>query len=70
MARQLKDSLEVDNYRFIRTELAGNSLIAIIDSESFLSLLHTTEDYLSCLVTAENVITQTQKGLVTKTKIK
>lgn len=66
MAKQIKNSLEVDNYRFIRTNLEGESLIANIDSESFLSLLHTTEDYLSCLVTAENVITQAQEQLLKK----
>jgi len=62
-AEKIRDSLEVDNYRFIHTKLDNDKLIAEIESDSLMSLLHTTEDYLSCLSTAENMIAQTKKNL-------
>ena len=64
IAKQIRDTLEVDNYKFIQTELEGEKLIANIESDSFPSLLHTTEDYLSCLAAAESVITQTREQLI------
>jgi hypothetical protein len=63
IAMKIRDSLEVDNYKFIETKLEFDTLITIIESESIMSLLHTTEDYLSCLTTAESVISQTIKNL-------
>ncbi len=62
-AKKIRDSLEVDNYQFIQSILDGDKLIATIESESFPSLFHTTEDYLSCLTTAENVISQASKQI-------
>ena len=56
IARKIKDSLEVDNQNFLKTELSGDSIIAIIEAKSCMSLLHTLEDYISCLSTAENVL--------------
>ena len=58
-AETIRDALEVDNYDHVRTTLDGNKLTAEIEADSLLSLLHTTEDYLSCLVIAENVLEQT-----------
>ena len=55
-ARKIRQSLEIDNSNFVETELSGNTIIARIKAESFLSMLHTLEDYLSCLATAENLI--------------
>ena len=63
IAMKIRDSLEVDNYKFIETKLESDTLVTIIESESIMSLLHTTEDYLSCLTTAESVISQTIKNL-------
>lgn len=60
---KIRDSLEVDNYKFIETKLENDTLVTIIQSDSIMSLLHTTEDYLSCLTTAENVISNTIKNL-------
>jgi hypothetical protein len=63
IAQRIKEALEVDNYKFIQTELENTTLFADTDSESLMSLLHTIEDYLSCLGTAENVIEQTEGQL-------
>ena len=63
MAKKIRDALEVDNYNFIKTELDAGNMIAHIKSESIMSLLHTTEDYLACLSSAENVITQAESKM-------
>ena len=62
-ALKIRDSLEVDNYKFVETKLENDTLVTVIESESIMSLLHTTEDYLSCLTTAESVISQTLEKL-------
>jgi hypothetical protein len=62
-AQRIMDALEVDNKKFISTELEGNKLTARTETDSIMSLLHTFEDYLSCLSTAENVIMQTKEIL-------
>ena len=64
IAQKVKDALEVDNYKFVTTELENETLVAHLKSDSVMSLLHTTEDYLACLSTAEQVITQTQEELL------
>ena len=61
-ASYVKESLEVDNYKFIKTTISENKLTAITQSESLMSLLHTLEDYLSCLTTAEGIITSAQEN--------
>ena len=63
MAKKIRDALEVDNYSFITTELDAGNMIAYIKSESIMSLLHTTEDYLACLSSAENVIAQAESKM-------
>ena len=62
-ALKIRDSLEVDNYKFVETKLENGTLVTIIKSDSIMSLLHTIEDYLSCLTTAECIIDQTLKNL-------
>ena len=57
-AKNLKDSLEVDNDLFVRTTLTGATLTAELEAENVMSLLHTTEDFLACLVTAESMLKQ------------
>ncbi len=59
-AKKINDSLEVDNYKFIKTKVEKDIIIADIESDSLMSLLHTIEDYLACLATAENVMKQTE----------
>ena len=63
MTDKIRNALEVDNYRFIQTDVDNDRLVVDMKSESVMSLLHTLEDYLSCLGTAENVIIQTEETL-------
>jgi len=46
----------VDDGTFIVTTVSGKTLIAEVNSDTFLRLLHTLEDYLSCLSVAEGVL--------------
>jgi hypothetical protein len=57
-AMNVNKSLEADNYKFLKTELLIDKLTVVMESKSFMSLLHTIEDYLSCLITAENILDQ------------
>lgn len=60
-AKKIQKALEVDNYKFLKTEIKGSELISLINANSFMSLLHTAEDYLSCLTTAENILNISDK---------
>src|SRR2546428_507651 len=55
-AEKVAKSLRVDDGTFIVTTVSGKTLIAEVNSDSFLRLLHTLEDYLSCLSVAEAVL--------------
>ena len=43
-ANKIRQSLEMDNSDFVKTEISGNTIIAHVKAESFLSILHTLED--------------------------
>jgi len=55
-AEKVARSLRVDDETFITTTVSGRTLIADIQSDSFLRVLHTLEDYLSCLSVAESIL--------------
>jgi hypothetical protein len=57
-AEKMIESLEIDNLNYIKSKLEENILIVDIQANSFMSLLHTVEDYLSCLATAENILVE------------
>ena len=56
IADKIKRSLDVDNQNFIEAQISNNQIIAQIEAKSCMSLLHTLEDYLACLSTAENLL--------------
>jgi hypothetical protein len=58
IAKKMVDSLEIDNLDYVKSKLEENIVIVDIKSSSFMSLLHTVEDYLSCLATAENILVE------------
>lgn len=49
-------SVKVDDERFVESFLDKNKLVAEISSSSPGSLLHTLNDYLSCLSIAEKIL--------------
>ncbi|MFQ6107634.1 MAG: KEOPS complex subunit Pcc1 [Thermoplasmata archaeon] len=55
-AEEVLSSLLADNEGFVKARLEGSSLISEASAESIPSLLHTLNDYLSCLAVAEKII--------------
>ncbi len=56
-ARTVFDSVDVDNYGYVNAELEDNRIISRIEAKNLQSLLHTLEDYLSCVSIAEKMMT-------------
>ena len=55
-ATAVAQSVKVDNYNFVSTEVKKTRIISIIESKSIPSLIHTLDDYLACIGLAERVI--------------
>ena len=49
-------SIEIDNLDFVKSKINGKKLEAQIKANSISSLLHTLDDYLSCLSVAMKVV--------------
>ena len=56
IAESILHSLEVDNYHFINSRIEKNKIISEIHSSTIPSLIHTLDDYLSCVSVAEKTI--------------
>jgi len=66
-AENILKSVKVDDYSFVDSKLRDNSIIAHISADSIPSLLHTLDDYLSCLSVAEKIVhEQTYNKLTNK----
>jgi tRNA threonylcarbamoyladenosine modification (KEOPS) complex Pcc1 subunit len=48
-------SIEVDNLEYINSRQDGRTIITNIESKSISSLIHTLDDYLSCVSVAEKI---------------
>ena len=49
-------SIEVDNFGFVKSKINGKKLEAQITGNSISSLLHTLDDYLSCISVAMKIV--------------
>jgi hypothetical protein len=54
-ARDILESVDVDNYGFVNASVQGSKLVSKIEAKNLQSLLHTLEDYLSCISIAERI---------------
>jgi tRNA threonylcarbamoyladenosine modification (KEOPS) complex Pcc1 subunit len=54
--KKVKNSIEVDNFDFVKSNIIGNKLEAHIKANSVSSLLHTIDDYLACIYVANNIV--------------
>ncbi|MEM2900053.1 MAG: KEOPS complex subunit Pcc1 [Thermoplasmata archaeon] len=61
-AYAIAQSVKVDDYNYVSTKQIGNKIYAKMCSKSILGLLHTVEDYLSCLSTAERTLELCRKN--------
>ena len=50
------NSIEIDNFNFVKSIIKDKTLITYIESNSISSLIQTLDDYLSCLSIAEKII--------------
>lgn len=55
-AKKALKSIKVDDFDFVKSKIKNGTLIADIESDSITSLLHTLDDYLSCLSVAVKVL--------------
>ncbi len=55
-AEKILRSIKVDDFDFVTSKVHNKSLEATIKSKSVSSLLHTLDDYLSCLSVAEKIV--------------
>ena len=55
-ANSILKTIEVDNLDYVKSIKKEKSLITDIESKSISSLIHTLDDYLSCVSIAEKII--------------
>ena len=55
-ARNIANSIKVDDDSFVLTEVIGNRILARMESDTIPSLIHTIEDYMACISIAEKSI--------------
>jgi len=54
--KKIVKSVNVDDFDFVKTTVSGKKLVAEIKSNSVSSLLHTLDDYLSCVTVASKIV--------------
>jgi aspartokinase-like uncharacterized kinase len=55
MAKHVLTTVDVDNYGFVEASVEGSKVISRIQAKNLKSLLHTLDDYLSCITIAEKI---------------
>jgi tRNA threonylcarbamoyladenosine modification (KEOPS) complex Pcc1 subunit len=55
-AQAVAKAVEVDNEGFVKMDVEGKKIISTAESESISSLIHTLDDFLSCVSVAERVV--------------
>lgn len=45
-----------DNAAFVKSDVSGTRVVAVLDAASPLKLLHTVDDYLACVAIAEKAV--------------
>jgi aspartokinase-like uncharacterized kinase len=54
-AQHILRTVDVDNYGYVEAVVEGSKLISKIEAKNLKSLLHTLDDYLSCITIAEKM---------------
>jgi len=54
--KKVAESVKVDDFDFVKTNVSGKTLIAEINSISITSLLHTLDDYIACISVASKIV--------------
>jgi len=54
--KKVIDSVSVDDFDFVKSEIIGKKLVATIKSNSVSSLINTLDDYLACVNIAGKIV--------------
>lgn len=57
-AEKIHRSVELDNDGYLDTKVEGNTVVAEIRADSLKSLLHTLDDFLSCVSVADRIVSR------------
>lgn len=57
-AEKVHRSVALDNEGYLETRVEGDTIVAEIAADSLKSLLHTLDDFLSCVSVAEKVVSR------------
>ena len=49
-------AVQADNEEYVKTHLEGSRIVSEVVAKSIPSLMHTLDDYLSCVTVAEGII--------------
>jgi len=55
-AAKVLRSLQADDEGFVSSKVTGRTLVAVVESSSVSSLLHTLDDYLACVSVAADIV--------------
>jgi len=55
-AKKALKSIKVDDFDFVKSKIKNTTIVASVESDSIPSLLHTVDDYLSCLTVAVKIL--------------
>jgi aspartokinase-like uncharacterized kinase len=54
-AENILKTVDVDNYGYVNAVVEGSKIVSKIEAKNLKSLLHTLDDYLSCITIAEKI---------------
>ncbi len=57
-AKKVLRSIQTDDQGFVSSKVTGKTLMAVVESSSVSSLLHTLDDYLACVSVAADIVTK------------
>lgn len=57
-AEKAHRSVALDNDGYLETEVRGSDVVARVEADSLKSLLHTLDDFLSCVGVAERIVSR------------
>lgn len=60
-AEIINNSIKIDNEDYVKTEVKENFILAEIETDKILSLLHTLDDFLSCISLSIKIVDSAHK---------
>ncbi|HEC77454.1 MAG TPA: hypothetical protein ENI33_09430 [Thermoplasmatales archaeon] len=60
-AEIINNSIKIDNEDYVKTEVKENFILAEIETDKILSLLHTLDDLLSCISLSIKIVDSAHK---------